>query len=91
MKYNTPIRKNPQAARGNLVLFRTVCVIIAIGQFICAIACSSNHRSAASLTSLLFGFVFTFLIFVPRNPGVGWWLSLFGLVLVWLILLAVEF
>ena len=91
MKYNTPIRKNAHASGGNLVLFRTGCVVIAAGQFICAIACSSSHRGAASLISLLFAFIVIFLIFVPRNPTLGWWITLFGLVLVWLILLAVEF
>ena len=80
-------KQNENASRGNLVLFRTACVIIALILLISAIAFSSHHLHAPALVCLLFAFVVVLMAFVRRSPGVGWWLSLFGIALLVLIIL----
>jgi hypothetical protein len=81
-------KNNANASRGNLVIFRLVCVVMSLILVISAIAFSSHHLGSAGLISLLFAFGFLLLLFVQKNPGIGWWLTVFGLALVWLILLA---
>ena len=69
-------------------LFRAVGITIAIILFISAVAFHSHHLHSASLVCLLFSLVIFLYIFFVQKPSVGWWLSLFGIVMVVLILLA---
>jgi hypothetical protein len=80
-------KHNPNVSRGHLILFRTVCILIALILLISAIAFSHNHLHMAGLVCLLFAFVVLPMIFVQKTPGFGWWLSLFGVVLLVLIIL----
>ncbi len=80
-------RNNANASKGNLYLFRVVCVVFALTLFISAIAFSTHHLGGAGLICLLFAFIFILMMFVQHSPGAAWWLGLFGLVIVLLVLL----